>query len=649
MTTLITLENVSLAFGLSPLLDQVKLQINQGERICLIGRNGAGKSSLLKIIEGTQLPDKGQIFKKSNLRVARLEQELPNKQAMTVYQFVSEGLAETGKLLADYHALTQQLALSSSEKAFAKLEVLQRELDAKSGWSFDRDIESILNRLSLNPDQLLTELSGGWQRRAALARALVSKPELLLLDEPTNHLDIEAIAWLEETLLSSSCALLFITHDRALLRRLATRIVELDRGILTSWFCNYDQFLERKEAMLQAEAKEQALFDKKLAQEEVWIRQGIKARRTRNEGRVRALKAMRKERAKRYDVQGKASFQLNEGEQSGQLVIEAENVSYRHPAPAFAGINSSGDPFKIDSRFHGNDKDILIKDFSIRIMRGDRIGLIGPNGAGKSTLLNILLKKITPQTGTVNHGTKLKIAYFDQLREHLDETKSVIENVIEGSDFVEVNGKKQHVMSYLNDFLFTPERALTPVKALSGGECNRLLLAKLFSQPANLLVMDEPTNDLDIETLELLEELLSAYVGTLLLVSHDREFIENVVTSTLIFEGDGIIQEYVGGYQEWLASAKKNVTKVIKTESKTPVKEREKTNKKLSYKDQRELNELPKKIEQLETLQRELQTQTADPEFYKKEPDQIAKVMQQLKELSTEIEKAYARWAELEG
>ncbi len=525
---LILLDNISLAFGLDVLLDKIKFQIASGERVCLIGRNGAGKSSLLKIIEGLQLADTGTVWRKPHLRLARLAQELPQKSQATIYEFVAEGLAETGKLLTEYHALTHKLMHSHTKQDLKKLQSLQQAIDSQNGWQFEQTIQTILTRLELDPDQLVATLSGGWQRRAALAQALVTSPELLLLDEPTNHLDIEAIQWLEEQLVNWNIGLIFITHDRSLLQRLATRIVELDRGQLTSWPGDYDNFLRRKEEMLNAEHNQNAEFDKKLAQEERWIRQGIKARRTRNEGRVRALEALRKARSERREQQGKATFNLNEARQSGKLVIEAENITH------YFNQNSP--------------QQCVIEKFSLRVMRGDRIALLGPNGIGKSTLLNILLKNLEPSEGKVTQGTQLNIAYFDQLRETLDLEKTVIDNVTEGNDTIEINGKKRHIISYLGDFLFTPERALTPVKALSGGECNRLLLARLFSRPSNLLVLDEPTNDLDIETLELLEELLSQYQGTLLLVSHDRSFLDNVATSLLVFAGQGKIIEYIGGY-----------------------------------------------------------------------------------------------------
>lgn len=617
------LDQVCLAYGLNPLLDHVKLQIEKGERICLIGRNGAGKSSLLKIIEGTQLPDSGTVWRKPHLRISRLAQELPQQTPGTVYEFIANGLAETGKLLSAYHALTERLAHSHTEDDLTKLEQLQREIDARNGWQFEQDINTILTRLELNPDAPIASLSGGWQRRAALGQALVSSPELLLLDEPTNHLDIEAIQWLEEQLLTSQVGLLFITHDRALLRRLATRIIELDRGQLTSWPGDYENFLQRKEEMLNAEATLNANFDKKLAQEEVWIRQGIKARRTRNEGRVRALEDMRKERNARREQEGKASFDVQASEKSGRLVVEAKHITQIY-----------------------QDRTV-IRDLSLRIMRGDRIGLVGPNGVGKTTLLNILLGNITPQQGAITLGTKLQIAYFDQLRQSLEMDKTVAENVGQGSDMVEFNGRQVHVIGYLGDFLFTPQRARTPVKALSGGECNRLLLARLFSQPANLLVLDEPTNDLDIETLELLEELLGSYQGTLLLVSHDRAFLDNVVTSTLVFEGEGKITQYIGGYEDWIKQKQKEVIPSAVKAEKT-VSKPKKTSTKLSFKEEKELAELPKKIEQLEAAQLALQNEMIEPGFYQQDAKAIADHAQKLQSVSGDLEKAYKRWGELE-
>lgn len=626
MSNLITLENVSLAFGLDVLLDHVKLQVDAKERVCLIGRNGAGKSSLLKIIEGTLLPDTGFVRHKPNLRMARLAQELPQNMSGSVFEYVAEGLAEVGELLASYHTLTQRLSNHMPED-LKKLEQLQQLIDAKNGWQFEQTINTVLSRLELNPEAKVADLSGGWQRRAALARALVTSPELLLLDEPTNHLDIETIQWLEDQLVDWNIGLIFITHDRSLLQRLATRIIELDRGQLTSWPGDYANFLRRKEEMLHAESKQHADFDKKLAQEEKWIRQGIKARRTRNEGRVRALYAMRAKRAERRELQGNVSLNIDDAEKSGNLVIEAKHITQQY------------------------NQQTVINNFSIRIMRGDRIGLIGPNGIGKSTLLNILLGNVTPQQGTVTHGTKLKIAYFDQLRAALDLEKTVAENVVQGSDTIEINGSKRHIISYLGDFLFTPQRALTPVKALSGGECNRLLLARLFSQPTNLLVLDEPTNDLDIETLELLEELLSQYQGTLLIVSHDRSFLDNVITSTLVFEGKGKITEYTGGYYDWLRQRKSVIAHqpVDKNKTKKPIEEKPKrSSNKLSYKEQKELDELPKKIELLESEQAKLQQLTSNEQFYQENVEKITNTLARLTKLTTELELAYQRWDELE-
>lgn len=627
MGNLIIFDHVSLAFGAEPLLDNVNLQISSAERVCLIGRNGTGKSSLLKVVEGSVLPDEGNVWRQPNLRLARLEQELPQVISGTVYEYVATGLAAIGQLLASYHSLTQHLAHSHVRKDLAQLEHLHNQIETMNGWQFDQNVLNILKRLDLDPDKPMNELSGGWQRRAALAKALVTDPELLLLDEPTNHLDIEAIQWLEEQLLDYSASLLFITHDRSLLQRLATRILELDRGQLTSWPGDYANFLRRKDEMLQAEAEHNKLFDKKLAQEEVWIRQGIKARRTRNEGRVRALEALRLERSKRREVESRATFDLNTVNKSGKLVVAVENVS------------------------HSFGQQVIIKDFNLRIMRGDRIGLVGPNGSGKSTLLNILLGKLVPQHGMITQGTWLEIAYFDQLRQTLDLEKTVLDNVAHGSTFIDVNGKQRHVISYLGDFLFTPERARTPAKALSGGECNRLLLARLFSMPANLLVLDEPTNDLDIETLELLEELLSKFQGTLLLVSHDRTFLDNIVTSTLVFEGEGKIVEYIGGYSEWQRQAKLNVTLRAlpeKNQGTLTVKTRTPAGKKLTYKEQCELGELPRQIEKLEAEKVELEQAIVDPTFYKNSPEYIRKHMERLQLLDASLQRSFSRWEELE-
>lgn len=606
MSNLISLDDISLSFGQDILLDHANLQITAGERICLIGRNGAGKSSLLKIIEGVLAPDAGIVRRKSHLRLARLEQELPQDVHKTVLEFVAEGLAEIGKYLAEYHTLIHCLSGEHTQADLDRLEVLQQQIDASDGWQFDQKITDVLERLELKPDLKVSELSGGWQRRAALAKALVSSPEVLLLDEPTNHLDIEAIQWLEDQLMNANIGLIFITHDRSLLQRLATRILELDRGQLTSWPGDYENFLRRKEEMLHAEEKQNAEFDKKLAQEEKWIRQGVKARRTRNEGRVRALKALRAERAKRREVQGKVAFNMQDTEKSGALVIEAEHISFKN----------------------------IINDFSIRIMRGDHIGLVGPNGVGKTTLLNLLLGNLEPEQGKVTHGTKLQIAYFDQLRAALYPDKTVAENVLPGSDTLDFNGKPRHIISYLSDFLFTPQRALTQVKYLSGGECNRLLLARLFTKPANVLVLDEPTNDLDVETLELLEALLCDYKGTLLVVSHDRTFLDNVVSSTLVFEGQGKVQEYIGGYQDWLRQRK---VPIVQKETAVPVVAAKPPAAKLSYKEQKELAALPRRIEQLEKEQAQLQLLP----FSEQTQEKLAQV-------AADLVQVYERWEELE-
>jgi ATP-binding cassette subfamily F protein uup len=630
MTPLLTLNDVSLAYGVKPLLDKVKFTLQAGERVCLIGRNGAGKSSFLKLLAGNGMPDSGVVWKKPNLVIATLDQELPQHNPATVYEFVAEGLPLMGKLLTDYHHLLAHLGDNPSEKEWTRFQDLQQEIENQNAWQFEQRIEAILQRLELKADDKVAELSGGWQRRAALARALISAPDVLLLDEPSNHLDISAIQWLEDALLAEEITTIFITHDRSLLQRLATRIIELDRGNLTSFPGDYQNFLVRKEEMLNAESTQNALFDKKLAEEEKWIRQGVEARRTRSVARIRELKNMRVERSQRRDVLNKASFSINETERSGQLVLEAENLT-----------------FQIEEQY-------LIRHFSLRVMRGDRIGLIGPNGVGKSTFLKILLGQLPLQEGSLELGTKLKIIYFDQLRETLDYDKNVLDNLRAVSENFEINGKPQHIMGYLNSFLFTPERALSPVSALSGGECNRLLLARLFSQPSNLMVMDEPTNDLDLETLELLEELLSDYQGTLFLVSHDRTFLDNVVTSTLVFEGEGKIQQYVGGYQDWLRQRKTaNPSKPEKTPAPTSsntLSESNKAieNKGLSSKDQRELETLPKKIEALEAERTTLHALIGTPDFYQKEPAFINQHLEKLKQLEETLQTHYHRWEALD-
>lgn len=620
MPALISLEKINLSYGLDPLLDEAAFQIFSGERVCLIGRNGAGKSSFLKVVEGDVVPDSGKIYREPGLRIARLTQELPQERHLTVYQMVSQGLAETGALLNAYHTLLTHLTDSAED--MQQLEQLQQKIDACSGWQFEQSIQEVLTRLELPADVLISELSGGWQRRVALARALVVKPDLLLLDEPTNHLDVDAIQWLEDQLLNFAGGILFITHDRALLRRLATRIIELDRGHLTSWPGDYDNFLRRKEELLAAEEKLNSEFDKKLADEERWIRQGVKARRTRNEGRVRALEVMRVERSQRRVVQGNINIEVNSANKSGQLVADAVHITQCY-----------------------GDKTI-VKDFSLRLMRGDRIGLLGPNGVGKTTLLNILLGNIQPDQGTVQLGTKLQVAYFDQLRQALDPEKSIIDNVAEGRTSVTINGKDRHVISYLADFLFSPQRLHTPVKALSGGECNRLLLARLFSLPANVLVMDEPTNDLDIETLELLEELLMDFSGTLLLVSHDRAFLDNIVTSTLVFEGNGVVQEYIGGYSDWQKRVQKK-SKPVVTKVDTRAAKKSTGTKKLNFKEQQELSALPERIEQLEGAQKALTERIAAADFYEKPAEEIKKTLTELSQLEEDIKQAYQRWESL--
>ncbi len=620
---LLSFENVSLAFGRHALLEGASLQVEAGERVCLIGRNGAGKSTLLKIVAGEVVPDAGELWRMPGLSIATLSQELPRDDDATVFDAVASGLSEVGRLLAEFHHVSHDL--EHDPALLSRMEDLQHAIEACDGWSLGQRVDQILARLELPADARLGELSGGWRRRVALAQALVREPDLLLLDEPTNHLDIEVISWLEERLLEFRGGVLFVTHDRTLLARLATRIVELDRGTLRSWACSYPDFLSRKAAALEEEARHASLFDKKLAQEEVWIRQGIKARRTRNEGRVRALVALREERSQRRELEGKARLSLDEGTSSGKLVADAEHVSY-----------SWGDT-------------PIVRDFSLRIMRGDRIGLVGPNGVGKTTLLRVLLGQLAPTAGRVRLGTKLEIAYYDQLRAVLELEKTVIENIAEGREYVDVKGQRRHVISYLQDFLFSPDRARVPVKALSGGERNRLLLARLFAQPANLLVLDEPTNDLDIETLELLEEILIDYRGTLLLVSHDRAFLDNVVTSTLVFEGGGRVQEYAGGYSDWLRQRAKPVSIAAKpvADAKPAVPARPK-GAKLGFKEARELEELPAAIESLEREQDELSGRLSVPAFYKIDSTEQARVHARLATLDDEIRAAYARWDALD-
>jgi ATP-binding cassette subfamily F protein uup len=628
---LLGFEDVGVAFGQDPLLEHASFQIDAGERVCLIGRNGAGKSTLLRIVDGELAPDTGAVWRQPGLRIGRLSQELPADTAATVFDVVAEGLADTGRLLAEYHHVSHDVARDPS--LLRRLEELQHALEAQGGWSLHQRVENVLARLGLDADATLGTLSGGWRRRVALARALVGEPDLLLLDEPTNHLDVEVIEWLEERLLELRGAVLFVTHDRALLGRLATRILELDRGVLTSWPGSYASFLEKKAAALDQEERRNALFDRKLAEEEAWIRRGIEARRTRNEGRVRALFAMREERRRRRERPGSARIGLDEGPASGKLVIDAEGVSY------------------------GWGDTPLVRDFSLRVMRGDRIGLVGPNGAGKTTLLRILLGELAPASGRVRLGTKLEVAYFDQLRSQLELEKNVIDNVAGGREQLEIQGQRRHVIGYLQDFLFPPQRARSPVSALSGGERNRLLLARLFSQPANLLVLDEPTNDLDVETLELLEERLVEFSGTLLVVSHDRAFLDNVVTSTLVFEGGGRVQEYVGGYTDAMRQRRAAAALAPPTPepaaaaavARTPEARPATKPARLAYAEQRELEALPGRIEALDAEQAELTARAGDPALYRGDPEEQARVHARLAAIAAELEAAYGRWEALEA
>ena len=625
---LIRLTNVSIAFGTHLLLDNAAFQLDPGERVGLLGRNGEGKSTLMKIIAGDIYADHREIWRQPELRLAWLEQAPMLDPTETIYQAVAGGLGQTGRLIAQYH---EQLAhMDGSDAGLTALGETQHQLEVLNGWQLQQRVETVLSRLQLPADTLTSSLSGGWKRRVALARALVTDPEVLLLDEPTNHLDFESISWLEEQILSFNGAVLFVTHDRAFLQKLATRILDLDRGQLTSWACDYENYLLRKAAVLEDEANQNAEFDKKLAKEEAWIRQGVKARRTRNEGRVRALKALRDERAERRNQQGTAKLSIQQAGNSGKKVIEAKNISFQY-----------------------QDKPI-INEFSTLIERGDKIGLIGPNGAGKSTLLKLLLGQLSPTQGQVELGTNLQIAYFDQLREQLDPDITVADSVLDGGEFVDTGEGKRHVMSYLADFLFAPARARSPVKSLSGGEKNRLLLARLFTKPANLIVMDEPTNDLDLETLEILEEKLVNYSGALLLVSHDRAFLDNVVTSVIVFEGNGQINEYIGGYADWYEQSltRKAVTVAIEKAQEEAVKKdkpKSSSGKKLSFNEQRELDQLPAKIEALENQLTELNASINSADFYKKSPDAVAAALDKLAITEAELTQTYERWELLDA
>ena len=625
---LITLRNLHLSYGSPPLLDGVDVAIQAGERLCLLGRNGEGKSTLLKVLAGEVPPDDGERVLTQGARVARLTQEVPADLNGTVFDVVADGLGDLASQVKAYHAASRQVADDHSASAMERLARAQHALEAADGWQLEQRVETVMSRMQLDPAAEFAALSGGMKRRVLLARALAGEPDLLLLDEPTNHLDIDAIAWLEEFLLNWNGTLVFVTHDRSFLRRLATRIVELDRGRVADFPGDYDNYLRRRAEMDHAEAQANARFDKKLAQEEVWIRQGIKARRTRNEGRVRQLKALRDQYRQRRGRLGTARIELNAADRSGKLVCEAVDVSYAWDARP------------------------IVRDFSTTIVRGDRIGIIGPNGCGKSTLLNLLLGRLRPDRGRIELGTRLEIAYFDQLRAQLEDDRTVIDNVAGGSDKVTVNGKTKHVISYLQDFLFPPQRCRQPVGALSGGERNRLLLAKLFTRPANVLVLDEPTNDLDVETLELLEELLLDFDGTLLLVSHDRAFLDNVVTSTLVFEGEGRVNAYVGGYADWLRQRPEVVSEAVgktKPKAETPPPAAEAKPKKLSYKDQRELAALPQRIEALDAELAQIQVALGDPDLYRDAPQRVTELQARMTEVEAELEQAYARWEALEG
>ncbi|MDP7775423.1 ATP-binding cassette domain-containing protein [Acinetobacter nosocomialis] len=627
----ITLRDVQLAFGGPALLDGANFNLERGERVCLIGRNGEGKSTLLKLIEGSLLPDSGEVSIQNGLTVSMLAQDVPMDSGK-VADIVADGAGEAAEVLKAYHQATDACMLGDME-ACDRMGNLQHKLDQLDGWALENKVNALLSKMGLDPNADLADLSGGRKRRVLLARALLTQPDVLLLDEPTNHLDVESIEWLEKFLLDqNNLTLLFISHDRSFVDSIATRIVELDRGILRGYEGNYSRYLELKAQQMEAEEKQNALFDKKLAEEEAWIRQGIKARRTRNEGRVRALKALREESKARRSQQGKVSMATQEANRSGKLVFDIEHLS----------VSYDGKP--------------LIKDFSTLVMRGDRIGLVGDNGVGKTTLIKAILGEIE-HGGSVKTGTQLEIAYFDQLRNALDLEKTVMANVSEGSDFVDVNGNRRHIYSYLQDFLFSPERARTPVKALSGGERNRILLAKLLLKPSNLIVMDEPTNDLDMVTLELLEEMLSEYKGTLLLISHDRAFMDNVVTSTWVFDGKGGIAEYIGGYQDYLlqrpdekvVDQKSDVKKVqAKAEAEKAAAQSSVKKVKLSYKDQRELEQLPAEIEKLEVEQAELSDKLADGSWFVSDADAATQASQRLAEIEELLLEKLERWDELE-
>lgn len=627
---LVRLQQAQLAFGNAPILDRADLVIESGERVCIVGRNGAGKSTLLKVIAGEVLLDDGEVQVIGDAVVARLPQDPPAQSTQSVYDYVAEGLAHIGELLQQYHQVVLQLNDAPDQSSLLqRMAELQGAIEAADGWQVQSQIETVLTQLKLPEDEPLASLSGGWLRRVALARVLVTNPDLLLLDEPTNHLDVDMVTWLENLLKDFRGAVLFISHDRAFIRNLATRIVDLDRGKLASFPGNYEQYLQAKQELLEIEAAHNAEFDKKLAQEEVWIRQGIKARRTRNEGRVRALEALRRERQARREQQGTVKMAVQEAQRSGKLVFEGQELN----------LSFAGKP--------------ILKDLNLTLQRGDKIALVGPNGCGKSTLIKVILGEQSVDSGQIKLGTNLAVAYFDQHRAQLDPELSVAENIGDGKQDVVYNGKTRHILSYLQDFLFTPKQARTPVSALSGGERNRALLARLFLQPSNLLILDEPTNDLDIETLELLEQIIADYQGTVILVSHDREFVDNTATSVLLFEGEGIVTEIVGGFNEinhYLAQQQGTKEVVVVSEKRTSKpRDSAERKKKLSYKLQRELEQLPEYIATLEEEQKILEQQTLAPEFYLQPHTETAPILERLAELENELMAALERWDELEN
>jgi ATP-binding cassette subfamily F protein uup len=631
---LITLENASLAFGHHALLDHVNLQLDAGERIGLIGRNGSGKSSLLRAIAGEIKLDDGKLWYAPELKLVYVPQEPQFEVGSTVFQEVSKGVGNLSQALLEYHKISHALSESgeNTQALLERLQDLQNMLEVQDGWRIQTRVDTVIDRLGLPADAQIESLSGGVRKRVALARALVAMPDVLLLDEPTNHLDFFSIEWLEGLLKDFAGSVIFITHDRRFLDNVVTRIIELDRGRLENFPGNFAEYQQKKAELLEIEAVHHQKFDRALAQEEIWIRKGVQARCTRNEGRVRRLEALRLERAARRGRVGSVNFNIALGERSGQLVAELEHISKSY------------------------DDKTVISDFSCRIMRGDRVGLLGPNGAGKSTLLKLILGELEPDSGSIRRGTKLTVAYFDQMREQLNEELTLVESISQGSDFIEINGERKHVISYLEDFLFAPQRARSPVKSLSGGERNRLLLARLFTRPANVLVLDEPTNDLDIETLELLEMLLQSYTGTLFLVSHDRAFLDNVVTQVIAFEGNGILREYVGGYEDWVQSkhAREMVLQQAGEASKSSTVSQDKRTKsisriKLNYQETRELAALPEKIDLLEKEQSSITMRLSDPTIYRNFPDESRALQKRFSAIEQELANCFARWEELES